>query len=175
MIASVPLDDASGRDAASALELLFRTEQRNLLRLATLLLDDRSAAEEVVQDAFVKLQLGWRRLRDPDHAAAWLRSAVLNGARSQLRRRSVRRRRDEVDVRTAASAETAALHGDEQARMLAALRQLPTRQREALVLRYYADLSETEIATAMGVSSGSVKTHAHRGLAALATILGEDR
>jgi len=174
MIASVPLDDASGRDAASALEVLFRTEQRDLLRLATLLLGDRGAAEEVVQDAFVKLHVSWRRLRDPDRAAAWLRSAVLNGARSQLRRRSVRRRHHEVDVRSAASAEAGALAGDEQARMLAALRQLPARQREALVLRYYVDLSEAEIADAMGVSAGSVKTHAHRGLAALATILGED-
>jgi RNA polymerase sigma-70 factor (sigma-E family) len=174
MIASVPLDDASGLDAASALEALFRTEQRDLLRLATLLLGDRGAAEEVVQDAFVKLHLGWRRLRDPARADAWLRSAVLNGARSQLRRRSVRRRHQEVDVRAAASAEVGALAGDEHARMLAALHQLPARQREAHVLRYYVDLSEAEIAAAMGVSAGSVKTHAHRGLAALATILGED-
>ncbi|MEA3056587.1 MAG: hypothetical protein QOD30_2019 [Actinomycetota bacterium] len=174
MIASVPLDDASGRDAASALDVLFRTEQRDLLRMATLLLDDRGAAEEVVQDAFVKLHLGWRRLRDPDRAAAWLRSAVLNGARSQLRRRSVRRRHQEIGVRAAASAEAGALAGDEQARVVAALRMLPARQREALVLRYYADLSEAEIATAMGVSAGSVKTHAHRGLASLATILEED-
>ncbi|MEN3271838.1 MAG: hypothetical protein V7636_599 [Actinomycetota bacterium] len=174
MIASVPLDDASGRDAASALEVLFRTEQRNLLRLATLLLGDRGAAEEVVQDAFVKLHLSWRRLRDPDRAAAWLRSAVLNGARSQLRRRGVRRRHREVDVGAAASAESGALAEDGRARVLAALRQLPARQREAVVLRYYADLSEAEIAVAMGVSAGSVKTHAHRGLAALATILGED-
>ena len=174
MIASVPLDDASGRDAASALEVLFRSEQRNLLRVATLLLGDRGAAEEVVQDAFVRLHLSWRRLRDPERAAAWLRTAVLNGARSQLRRRGVGRRHQEAPMDPAASAEAGALAGDEQARMLAALRQLPARQREALVLRYYADLSEAEIAAAMGVSAGSVKTHAHRGLAALATILGED-
>jgi hypothetical protein len=76
MIASVPLDDASGRDAAGALEVLFRTEQRNLLRIATLLLGDRGAAEEVVQDAFVKLHLSWRRLRDPRIAGTGRRVAI---------------------------------------------------------------------------------------------------
>ena len=175
MIASVPLDDATASEATSALEVLFRTEQRSLVRLATLLLGDRGAAEEVVQDAFVKLHLSWRRVREPDRAAAWLRSAVLNGARSQLRRRAVRRRHPEVAMGDAAAADVGALAGEEHARVMAALRQLPVRQREALVLRYYADLSEAEIAAAMGVSTGSVKTHAHRGLAALAELLGEDR
>jgi len=175
MIASVPLDDAAvARESSTALEALFRAEQRSLVRLATLLLDDRGAAEDVVQDAFVKLHLSWRRVREPDRAAAWLRSAVLNGARSQLRRRSIRRRHPEVPPGDAASAETGALAGAEHERVLAALRRLPVRQREALVLRYYADLTEAEIAAAMGVSPGSVKTHAHRGLAALATMLGED-
>ena len=75
----------------------------------------------------------------------------------------------------ASAADVGALAGEEHARVIAALRQLPVRQREALVLRYYADLSEAEIAAAMGVSTGSVKTHAHRGLAALAKLLGEDR
>jgi RNA polymerase sigma factor (sigma-70 family) len=74
-----------------------------------------------------------------------------------------------------AAADVGALASEEQARVLAALRRLPVRQREALVLRYYADLSEAEIAAAMGVSAGSVKTHAHRGLATLAELLGEDR
>jgi RNA polymerase sigma-70 factor (sigma-E family) len=175
MIASVPLDDVAASEATSALEALFRTEQRSLVRLATLLLGDRGAAEEVVQDAFVQLHLSWRRVREPDRAAAWLRSAVLNGARSQLRRRAVRRRHREVAMGDATAADTGALAGEEQARVMAALRQLPVRQREALVLRYYVDLSEAEIAVAMGVSTGSVKTHAHRGLAAMAELLGEDR
>lgn len=167
--------EATGRGTVDEVEALFRTEHRSLLRLATLLLTDRGAAEEVVQDAFVQLQLGWSRVREPERARAWLRSAVLNGARSQLRRRAVRRRHLEVVPGAAASAETSALASDEHRRVIVALRSLPARQREALVLRYYADLSEAEIAAAMGVSAGSVKTHAHRGIAALASLLGEEQ
>lgn len=176
MMAPVTLEKgATGRGAIDEVEALFRAEHRSLLHLATLLLGDRGAAEEVVQDAFVQLQLGWSRLREPERAPAWLRSAVLNGARSHLRRRAVRRRHLEIVPGTAAAAEVSAMAGEEHRRVMAALRSLPARQREALVLRYYADLSEAEIAAAMGVSGGSVKTHAHRGLAALASILGEER
>ena len=175
MIASVLGDATAAAEATTAVEALFRAEQGALVRLAMLLLDDRGAAEEVVQDAFVRLQVGWRRVREPDRAAAWLRSAVLNGARSQLRRRAVRNRHREVDARDAPAAEVGALAGEEHRRVIGALRQLPARQREALVLRYYGDLSEAEIAAAMGVSTGSVKTHVHRGMATLASLLGEDR
>jgi RNA polymerase sigma-70 factor (sigma-E family) len=176
MIASVPIDDAVDASGVVAdIAELFRAEYQPLVRLATLLVGDRATAEEVVQDAFVKLQLGWRRIREPERAPAWLRSAVLNGARSQLRRRAVRRRHLEVVVGSAASAEVGALAGDEHRRVIAALRTLPDRQREALVLKFYGDLSEADTAAAMGVSAGSVKTHVHRGLAALATILEEER
>ena len=147
---------------------LHREHYRPLVRLAGLLLHDRGASEEVVQDAFVQLHLKARRLRDPEKAAAWLRSTVLNGARSRLRHLEVRRRHQPAPGRaTSASAEDAALAGDAQQRVLAALRTLPPRQREAVVLRFYLDLSEAEMAAAMGVSTGSVKTHLHRGLAAL--------
>lgn len=151
---------------------LFRAEYRSLVRLASLLLGDQGAAEEVVQDAFVKLQLGWGRLRDRDRAPAWLRTAVLNGARSRLRRAAVGRRHLEV-ARPVASApvESDAVAFDDRRRMLAALRRLPARQREALVLKFYMELSEAETAAAMGVSAGSVKTHVHRGLAALESAL----
>jgi RNA polymerase sigma-70 factor (sigma-E family) len=176
MIASVTLDDAVAGDGAVAeVAALFRAEYRSLVRLATLLLGDRGSAEEVVQDAFVKLQLGWRRIREPEKAPAWLRSAVLNGARSQLRHRDVRRRHLEVVVDRVDSAEAGAIASDEHRRVIAALRTLPERQREALALKFYLDLSEAETATAMGVSAGSVKTHVHRGLAALASILEEER
>jgi RNA polymerase sigma-70 factor (sigma-E family) len=176
MMAPVALDDAvADRDPAEEVADLFRSEYRSLVRLAALLLGDRAAAEEVVQDAFVHLQLGWRRLRDRDRAPAWLRSAVLNGARSRLRRREVRRRHLEVVPGDATSAEAGAVAGDEHRRMIAALRTLPPRQREALVLKFYAELSEAETAAAMGVSTGSVKTHVHRGLAALALVLEEER
>lgn len=149
---------------------LHRAHYRALVRLAGLLLHDRGASEEVVQDAFVQLHLKARRLRDPDKAAAWLRSAVLNGARSRLRHIEVRRRHQRTaSGATSRSAEDAVLAGDAQERLVAALRTLPARQREAVVLRFYLELSEAEMAAAMGVSAGSVKTHLHRGLAALQT------
>ena len=164
------------RDAADAVEALFRTEYRSLVRLASLLVGDREASEEIVQDAFVRLQLRWGGLRDPARAPAWLRSAVLNGARSRLRHRGVRRRRDvAAPVFEPDRAVDGAVAGDEHRRVMAALRTLPVRQREAIVLRFYEELSEAETAAAMGVSAGSVKTHVHRGLAALAQVLEDVR
>lgn len=173
---TMALDDLPGRAPVDdPVTALHRAHYRDLVRLAGLLLHDRGASEEVVQDAFVRLHTGWFRLRDPERAAAWLRSAVLNGARSRLRHADVRRRHDRADVRTAASAEDDALVADVHGRVLAALQQLPPRQREAVVLRYYLDLSEAQMADAMGVSRGSVKTHLHRGLAVLHELLEGER
>lgn len=155
------------------LEAAFEEHYRSLVRLASLLLEDLATCEEVVQDAFVSV---WRRppaLRDETRLPAYLRSAVLNGARSQLRRRGVRRRhlRSLGPAPTAPAAEVTALAGDPDDAVLRALRSLPDRQREVLALRYYLDLSEVDIAATLGISAGSVKTHAHRGLQALAEAL----
>jgi RNA polymerase sigma-70 factor (sigma-E family) len=168
MMAAMALDDqVADLSPEEAVAALFREHYRPLVRLAALLLGDAGASEEVVQDAFVKLQLGWHRVRDPQKAPAWLRSAVLNGARSQLRRRRVTRRHLQAVPRAEASPEARAMEVAEHERIVAALRELPERQREALVLKFYLDLTEVEIAAAMDVSTGSVKTHVHRGLAAL--------
>jgi RNA polymerase sigma-70 factor (sigma-E family) len=174
---SVPLRGSDGtRRGATGdpLAALHREHYASLVRLATLVLGDVGLGEQVVQDAFVKLQLRWGGLRRLDRAPAYLRSAVLNGARSQLRHHKVRDRH--LAHRTAAPAagtpESALLDRDTHDRVVAALRQLPVRQREALVLRYYLDLSEADIAAAMGVSAGSVKAHLHRGVAALGRTLG---
>ena len=153
----------------------YREHYRSLVRLASLLLDDVGACEEVVQDAFVQV---WQRgpgLRTPDRLPAYLRSAVLNGARSRLRHRLVRRRHLAAVPDPAPAAEATALAGDPDRTMLRALRELPLRQREVLALRYYLDLSEAEIAATLGISTGSVKTHAHRGLATLAEQLEDTR
>jgi len=175
MVAVGGVIDDTGEIAASSLVAdLHRAEYRNLVRLARLLLDDVATSEEVVQDAFVALQLRRRGLRDPERAAAWLRSAVLNGARSQLRRRRVRERLLPRPGPDGAPADRGALAADEHRRVVEALRGLPRRQQEALVLRFYLELSERETAEAMGVSAGSVKTHVHRGLAALTPLLEED-
>jgi RNA polymerase sigma-70 factor (sigma-E family) len=163
------------RRHADPLADLHREHYASLVRLASLVLADVGLAEQVVQDAFVKLHLRWGGLRQLDRAPAYLRSCVLNGARSQLRHHKVRDRHDAR--RTVAPApgtpEASAVAADEHERVVAALRRLPERQREALALRYFLDLPEAEIAAAMGVSAGSVKTHVHRGLAALAQLLGE--
>jgi RNA polymerase sigma factor (sigma-70 family) len=126
-----------------------------------------------VQDAFVSVWCRWGAVADPERLPAYLRSAVLNGARSALRKREVRRRHVPTDLGPAPSPEMAAVASDESRRVVDALRALPDRQREVLALRYYLDLSEAEIATTLGISPGSVKTHAHRGIAALAPLLEE--
>ena len=147
---------------------LYREHFRSLVRMAALLLDDVALAEEVVQDAFVQLHHSWGRVAEPDKRAAYLRSIVLNGARSRARRRGLGRRLEIVrGDRVAESAEAGALRGEDRREMLTALRSLPDRQRECLVLRYYLDLPEAAIAETLGISAGSVKTHTHRGLAAL--------
>jgi len=168
--------------SAGALADARREHYRSLVRLAALLLDDVGTCEEVVQDAFVRVFARPRRLADPTKTAAYLRSAVLNGARSQLRRREVRRRPGTlaivaIDDDTADADPTGAgveLAAEHQA-VLDALRRLPDRQRDVLVLRFWGELSEAEIAATLGIAAGTVKTHAARGLAALATILEASR
>ena len=172
MALRLPRTQATIEDPLAA---LHRDHYRSLVRLAALLLGDAGRSEEIVQDAFVRLHSRLGGLRNIDAAPAYLRSAVLNGARSQLRHQQVRERHpDHAGPGTAPSAESAALASGDHDRVVRALRQLPDRQREALALRYYLDLSEAEMAAAMGISTGSVKTHLHRGIAALGGLLEED-
>jgi RNA polymerase sigma-70 factor (sigma-E family) len=173
MMASMAEAEATpgGAMGPAALEAVYREHYRSLVRLAALLLDDVPTCEEVVQDAFVAV---WRRpgaVRDADKLPAYLRSAVLNGARSALRRRGVARRHLASAPPPSPGADEVALAGGADRSVLLALRDLPDRQREVLVLRYFLDLSEVEIASTLGISAGSVKTHAHRGLATLTTRL----
>ncbi len=158
-------------DADEALTELYAAHYASLVRLAALLLHDRDGAEEVVQDSFVAIHGTWRRLRDPDAGLAYLRRAVLNRSRSALRRRRTVEKYAPAPTTEGASAEYRALSRLEHDDLLAALRRLPHRQREVLVLRYYLDLAETDIASALGITRGSVKTHASRGMAALRTAL----
>jgi RNA polymerase sigma-70 factor (sigma-E family) len=161
--------DARAWTADDAVTRLFASHYRQLVRLAALLLHDRAVAEEVTQDAYVALHTSWRRLRDPDKALAYLRASVVNRSRSALRRRGVADRytASAPPPATAPSAEAGALGSLEHQQVIAALRRLPTRQREVIVLRYYAELSEAEIADTIGVSRGAVKSHASRGMSAL--------
>lgn len=168
-------DDAPVVDRTAGLEAAFHEHYRSLVRLASLLVDDIGTCEEIVQEAFVRV---WRRgpaVPGPDRLPAYLRSAVLNGARSHLRRVVVMRKHAPAPPAAAPAAEATALAADADHRVLGALRSLPDRQREVLALRYYLDLSEAEIGATLGISPGSVKTHAHRGLAALAERLEDLR
>jgi RNA polymerase sigma-70 factor (sigma-E family) len=163
--------DADRLDADTALTALYTAHYRSLVRLAALLLDDVGASEEVVQDAYVKMHGAWRRIREPEAAVGYLRTTVVNLARSRMRRRQVAQKHAPKPMPDAPSAEQGAMEQLERDLLIRALHALPTRQRECLVLRYYGDLSEAQIAEAMGISTGAVKSHASRGMTALRSSL----
>ncbi|GGP92830.1 RNA polymerase sigma factor [Actinomadura coerulea] len=162
---------AAAWDADQAVTALYSANYRSLVRLAAMLVRDAGTAEEVVQDAFVAMHGGWRRLRDPDKALSYLRQSVVNRSRSVLRHRAVVEKYAPKGLPDAPSAEAGAIGELERSAVIDALSRLPARQREALVLRYYADLSEAEIANAMGISRGAVKSHTARGMTALRNVL----
>ena len=158
-----------------AVTALYRAHYGGLVRLAVLLVDDIGTAEDVVQDAFASLHRRWFLLRDKNSALFYLRAAVANGARDRLRHRRVTRQRDIEEPQVQSSAETVVIDHEEAREVLARLAQLPMRQRQVLVLRYFQDYSEAEIAATLRISRGSVKAHAHRGLVRLETDLGGTR
>jgi RNA polymerase sigma-70 factor (sigma-E family) len=164
-----------GTAAAQRVDLhaLYNAHWRYLVRLAVLLVDDVSSAEDVVQDAFLALHRRSGSLRDPDAGLAYLRSSVVNLSRSVLRRRHVARKHLKVaEPDTTAPADHDVLVRDEHRAVLVAVRALPRHQREVLILRYWSGLSEREIAATLGISAGSVKSAASRGMAALQQVLG---
>jgi RNA polymerase sigma factor (sigma-70 family) len=146
---------------------LFLDEGQSLVRLVRLFVDDRNAAEDLVQEGFIRLARSAHRIQDPDRAAAYLRSIVLNLARDHNRRGllSLRHQLPFDDVQ--ASTEDLLELAEDQRRVLDALRDLPPRQRDCLALRYYHELGIDDIATTLGLSRNSVKTHLQRGLAAM--------
>lgn len=155
------------RDADEAVAALYSAYYRPLVRLAVLLVHDIPTAEDVVQDSFIALHAGFRRLRDSDKALAYLRIAVVNRSRSVLRHRIVVDRPAPGIAPEVPSAEPEQLALIERSAMVSALRALPARQREALVLRYYAGLSEAQIASTMGITRGAVKSHTARAMSSL--------
>jgi RNA polymerase sigma-70 factor (sigma-E family) len=167
--------------AAPEVTALYAEHALGLVRLAVLLVGDRASAEDVVQDAFLGLYHRWDRLANPAVAQSYLRTSVLNGCRTALRHRSRRGvladgtagARDDGAFAGPAleSAEAMVIHGEEQRAVLAAIRRLPARQREALVLRYYLDMTEDQAADAMRVSRGTVKSATSRAIAAVGRML----
>ncbi len=172
--------DVRASSAERQVTSLYQAHALSLARLALVMLGDSSAAEDVVQDAFLGLYRRWDNLSNPAAAQSYLRTSVLNGCRTALRRQSrhgvLTDGSSDDDAAfngpTLESAEATVVHGEEQRAVLAAIRRLPARQREALVLRYYLDLTEDQTAEAMRVSRGTVKSATSRAIAAVGRMLG---
>lgn len=145
----------------------YRTHYRSLLGLAALLLDDTASCEDVVQEAFIRVHSARKRVRDPQKTLAYLRQTVVNLSRSTLRRRILGLKLLSKPMPDMASAEEGAYDRMERDELKQALRGLQRRQREVLVLRYFADMTEAQVAEVLGLSLGSVKAYGSRGIAAL--------
>jgi RNA polymerase sigma-70 factor (sigma-E family) len=169
----IPLDPRS--DADQAIAAMYSTEYRSLVRISVVLVGDVGTAEEVVQECFIAMYAAWRRLKNVDKAVNYLRRSVVNRSRSVLRRRIVAEKHVPKHEPDMPSAEQGAIAQLERTAVIAALRSLPVRQREAIMLRYYLDLSEEEVASAMRISRGAVKSHTARAKAALRAVLEPER
>lgn len=171
--ASVPAQGEGADDSMTAgttvdhLTETYSTHYRSLLGLAALLLDDTASCEDVVQEAFIRVHSARRRVRDPEKTLAYLRQTVVNLSRSTLRRRILGMKLVSKPMPDMASAEEGAYDRMERDELKAALRNLQRRQREVLVLRYFADMTEVQVAEVLGLSLGSVKAYGSRGIAAL--------
>jgi RNA polymerase sigma-70 factor (sigma-E family) len=174
----VPADLADATDLAgtadlereAALARLFDAHYTTLLRLAVLL-GAEGDAEDIVSEAFYDLYRKWAKLRNPDAALGYLRAVVCNLVRMRVRKLMVARKHADEPEEPVGSPEAEVLLRDDQRQLIEAIKQLPGRQREALVLRYWLDLRESEIAAAMGISCGAVKSHTSRGMATLTRLL----
>lgn len=172
LVAGVAVNTVAAEwDADRAVTAIYSEHYRSLVRLAALLVRDVGTAEEVVQDSFVAMHGAWRRLRESEKALSYLRQSVVNRSRSVLRHRVVVDRNAPKPAPDMPSAEQGAISLLERSAVIAALRTLPPRQREALVLKYYADLSEAQIASAMRISRGAVKSHTARAMSSLRVVL----
>ena len=160
-------------DAAAAVTALYNEHALGLIRFARLLLGMQAGAEDVVHDAFCGLYRRWHHLDDPAKALGYVRSSVLNGCRT-IQRRSRLADRLITYQPAAISAEAAAMTGEERREVVKALRQLPRRQREVLVLRYYLDLSDEQIASDLGISQATVRSARRRALLSLERLLGAE-
>jgi RNA polymerase sigma-70 factor (ECF subfamily) len=163
------------REAAAHLASLFDAEAASLTRLARFYVDDTTAAEDLVQEAFIRFARSSGRLRDRGRAAAYLRSIVINLARDHNRRGFVSwRHRPPAHPDVPSAAETAEVRAEREA-VISALRALPRRQRDCVTLRYYYDMPVAEVAATLGLSVNTVKTHLQRGLETLGSTLEDHR
>jgi RNA polymerase sigma-70 factor (sigma-E family) len=171
--ATEPRSHAAAWDADRLVTELYACEYRSLVRLAVLLVHNVPTAEELVQDAFAAMHGGWRRPRNTKKALFYLRRAVVRRSRSVLSQPAVAGKNAPDPASDGPGAEQGGIALLERSPVVAAVRMLPGRRREAIVLRYYAGLSDAQIAAAMGVSGGSVKSHTARGMSSLRPILDQ--
>ena len=164
-------DAEEGGATVDHLTETYRAHYKSLLRLAALLLDDTASCEDVVQEAFIRVHSARKRVRDPEKTLAYLRQTVVNLSRSALRRRILGLKLLSKPMPDMASAEEGACEQLERDALIHAMRGLQRRQREVLVLRYFADMTEAQAAETLGISRGSAKAYAARGIAALRTAL----
>jgi RNA polymerase sigma-70 factor (sigma-E family) len=150
---------------------IYGMQYRSLVRLAVLLVGDVAAAEEAVQDSFIAMHGTWRRLQDRDKALSYLHQSVVNRSRSILRYRLLAGLSTPGRAPEMPAAGQGAIAQPERTPVIFALHALPPRQREALVLRFYLDLPEEQVASAMGISRGAVTRHTARAMAALSGVL----
>ncbi len=176
-VASLGVDSAPAVADAGALDVavLFDLEAGSLTRLARFYVDDKTAAEDLVQEAFIRFARSAGRIRDRTKAAAYLRSIVVNLARDHNRRGLVSWRHRPPAQPDAPSAAERAEERAERSAVIDALRALPRRQRDCVTLRYYYDMPVAEIAATLGLSTNTVKTHLQRGLDTLGATLEADR
>lgn len=172
---AVAAGTATDASADALVARLFQAEAASLVRMARFFVEDRAAAEDLVQEAFIRLARSAHRIRDDSRAVAYLRSIVLNLARDHNRRGLVSLRHRPPADPEPPSLEDEVTGREDQAAVIAALRDLPRRQRDCLVLRYYLELPVAEVASTLGVSANSVKTHLQRGLRSLETRLEAQR
>ena len=166
--------DSPTSSAGSGFAEAYRVHRPGLVKLAAFIVGDQATGEDVVQDVFTRLHQRWDMLADPGDPLPYLRTAVVNGSRSAIRTRGRAQRHAGHDSPSPPlSAEEAVLLSEDRQQVLAALARLSRRRREVLVLRFYVGLSEAEIAATLGISAGTVKSTAARGLAALARVLRE--
>lgn len=163
-------EDLARRDF---LTQIYTEEAIGLVRLARIFTDDRAGAEDIVQEAFIRLFHAADRIQDRRKSVAYLRSIVLNLARDENRRglMSLRHQDAMIDARSPEQPEDRLAKTESQAEVFEALAALSARQRDCLVLRFYLELSEREIAETLEISPNSVKTHCRRGMQSLAETL----
>ena len=174
MVADQAVAVFTGVDRDALIAELFAVEGTRLVRLARLFTDDRNAAEDLVQEAFIRLHRAAHRINDPAKATPYLRSIVINLARDHNRRGLMSLRHQEAlpAGSTPDAPEDVLVLNEARQRVLEEVRELSPRQRDCILLRYYLELTEAEIAALLEISKNSVKTHCRRGMETLRSRMG---